>query len=781
MHRVQTEPELFGWLQKAALDGLWYWDLEKMENEWLSPEFKQLFGYTDEEVPNTSAWWQDKIFPEDKEAAIKAFQDHIEHGTPYNMIVRYWHKDGSTIWVRCRGTALFNDQGKPIRMLGAHNDLTQLMTIQEELRAKEDVLDLLCTTALDGFWDWNIKTGEEFLSKRWKESLGYQQHELENTVDQWKALIHPDDQSKATEAVQRHMELGEPYSVVLRYIRKNGTIAHMLGQGVAQKDERGEWVRMFGTHTDVSYLEEARMARQANEAKSTFLRTMSHEIRTPLNAVLGMAELLSETDLTEEQRDCLSTLHNSGKHLLGLINDILDFSQIETGQVNLCNKEFKVQNAVSDVLGGLAVEAERKDVALTFETSVTAGSTFIGDNERIRQVVFNFIGNAVKFTEPGGAVHVSLKAESIEQCPGVRIDVNDTGVGMTPDQIEIIFEDFVQASADIRHRFGGSGLGLSICRKLVAAMGGKIEVQSELGVGSTFSLWLPGLVEKSGIEKSGTELLVDHFAKESTPNKKVFLYNNPKILPQKRQSSVVKAIEATGRKVSVISDFDKLKDTCRQCEHSIVIVSSLPQSLDSNAIPSLLECNDKLELVCVGKGRDQGVPIVNRHRVRQLSSFPTSDDFFEAFSPRGTDATNRTSKYDISGIIGRDLRVLLAEDNKINVKLMRKILSRFPCKVEVAKNGCEAVEMAQKGKWDVILMDLIMPEMDGIEAAKIIRMEDTETCIVALTGECFLFYASNLLLYLYYVFVLTHKFVPCLVLSQQMQPRTTEIVVFKPA
>lgn len=474
LNRVQTEPELFAWLQMAALDGLWYWDLENMENEWLSPEFKQLFGYSDEEVPNTPDWWQDKMFPEDKEAAIKAVKEHLEHGTPYNMIVRYWHKNGSTVWVRCRGKASYDKRGKPIRMLGAHNDLTQLMTIQEELRAKEGVLDLLCTTALDGFWDWNIKTGEDFFSKRWKESLGYQEHELHNTVEQWKALLHPDDLPKATEAVRRHMELGEPYSVVLRYVRKNGSFAHMLAQGVAQNDDRGEWARMFGTHTDVSYLEEARAARQANEAKSTFLRTMSHEIRTPLNAVLGMAELLGETELTEEQRDCLSTLHNSGKHLLGLINDILDFSQIEAGQVVLCNKEFKVQNAVRDVLEGLAVEAERKDVSLTFETSISAGSTFIGDNERTRQVVFNFIGNAVKFTEPGGAVHVSLKADSVDQCSGVRIDVNDTGVGMTPEQIEIIFEDFTQANADIRHRFGGSGLGLSICRKLVTAMEGYV-------------------------------------------------------------------------------------------------------------------------------------------------------------------------------------------------------------------------------------------------------------------------------------------------------------------
>lgn len=391
----------------------------------MSREFKELFGYSDEEIPDTSAWWQENIFPEDKEAAIRIFNDHITKHTPYDLIVRYKHKDGSTVWVRCRGKALFNEHGKPVRMIGAHNDLTAMMKVQDELKKKEAVLDLLCTTALDGFWDWNMKTNEDFLSARWKKSLGYEEADIENTVEAWISLLHPDDIPKAMEAVKRHMEEGAEYNIVLRYKRKNGTWAHMLAQGVAQKDEDGNWARMFGTHTDVSYLEDARAAREASEAKSVFLATMSHEIRTPLNAVLGMAQVLMTTDLTEEQEECVTILQNSGAHLLSLINDILDFSQIESGIITIAKEEFSIQKTVVSVLDVFLLQARQRKIALTFESHVPAGTKFCGDSERICQVLFNLVGNALKFTAVG-SVGVNMSAKEVDGKSGVLFQIRDT-------------------------------------------------------------------------------------------------------------------------------------------------------------------------------------------------------------------------------------------------------------------------------------------------------------------------------------------------------------------
>ena len=695
--------------------------MENAEHEWLSPEFKALFGYTDAEVPNKASWWQEHIFPEDKEKAVDLFYRHVNEGVPYDLIARYRHKDGSTVWVRCRGTASFNEQGVPVRMLGAHTDVTQLMEVQEELRKKEAVLDLLCTTALDGFWNWNMKTGEDFLSSRWKKALGYEEEDIENTVDAWKALLHPEDVPKAFEAVKKHMDEGAPYSIVLRYIRKDGSYSHMLAQGVAQKDEDGEWARMFGTHTDVSYLEEARAARQASEAKTLFLATMSHEIRTPLNAVLGMAEVLQNTQLTEEQQDCVSTLANSGKHVLSLINDILDFSQIEAGLVAITNTDFSIQETVREVVNALQLEAKCKGVAITFDTSISPGAKFLSDPERTRQIVFNLVGNAVKFTQEG-TVNVSLAVEELDGMHGVRVAVQDTGCGMAKEHLTRIFEDFTQASREIRKSYGGSGLGLSISKKLVAAMGGTITVESELGIGSTFTAWLPGIIPQS----------IRHVSREASDN--VLLFEQEPSLEQREdidRGSVARAIRATGRAVVRVSDPGLLEETFKKTSPRTVVCAFKD---DGSEIAKLFKLNPYLVLD-IGRQLDPDLHKDQKTKLLSLPAFPTTDEMEQALNHQKAKKQDFSRDFALVEI-GRDLRILLAEDNKINVKVMRKILSRYPCKVEVACNGVEAIEMARTGgKWDLILMDMIMPELDGVEATFEIRTFDTDTYIVALTAN----------------------------------------------
>ena len=647
----------------------------------------------------------------------------MNDGTPYDLIARYYHKDGSTVWVRCRGKATFNEEGVPVRMLGAHNDVTQLMEVQEELKKKEAVLDLLCTTALDGFWDWNMKTGEDFLSLRWKKALGYEDEDIENTVEGWMALLHPEDIPKAFAAVEKHKNEGADYSVVLRYRRKNGSYSHMLAQGVAQKDESGEWVRMFGTHTDVSYLEEARAARQASEAKTLFLATMSHEIRTPLNAVLGMAEVLQNTKLTEDQQDCVATLSNSGKHLLSLINDILDFSQIEAGLVAITNSDFSVQETVREVVNALQLGAKSKGIAITFDTSISPGAKFLSDPERTRQIVFNLVGNAVKFTSEG-TVNVSLSVEERDGLHGVRVAVQDTGCGMAKENLVRIFEDFTQASCEVRNKYGGSGLGLSISKKLVAAMGGTIEVDSELHIGSTFTVWLPGIVPQTLWHVSPGQA-----------NSKVLLYENQ---PPKEEGedtdrgSLAHAIRATGRTVTKVSNLELFEEAFKKMP-SQKVVCSLEEN-DSDMAELLFKFNPSM-LIDVGRNLDPDDEKWQSRKLISLPPFPTTDEMDKAFNNQSTAKPVFSRDYALSKL-GRDLRILLAEDNPINVKVMRRLLSRYPCKVEVACNGTEAIEKAKSGgTWDLILMDMLMPECDGVDATRQIRTFDTRTHIVALTAN----------------------------------------------
>ena len=650
--RMQKEQDLFTWLQRAALDGIWYWDLKNPEMEWMSPELKELFGYTDEEVPNTSAWWQDNIFPEDKEGALKAYQDHVKHGTPYDMVVRYRHKDGSTVWVRCRGKADLDENGIPYRMLGAHSDVTSLM---KDLKQKEIDFDLLCTTSLDGFWDWNLETGAQTVSARWQTSLGYKEGEIKSTREAFEALLHPEDAPKAKEAVRQHMDDGAQYSAVLRYKRKNGTWAHMLVQGVAQKDERGEWVRMFGTHTDVSDLERARAkARSADAAKTTFLATMSHEIRTPLNAVLGMAQVLMTTDLTPEQQDCVSALHHSGSHLLSLLNDILDFSQIEAGHLAINNEVFDIQRTARDILDVMKEEAKKKNIALSFETRVPVGTKFTGDSERVRQIIFNLLGNAVKFTKRG-VIGIRLLPESREDDSGLMIEIHDTGIGMNQEQKDLVFREFTQADNQVRRKYGGSGLGLSICRKLVRRVGGSLDVASEPGMGSTFKIWLPGLALPPVGETTSPAVM-----------------NNVLVFDPRSSDlrTISNALEASGIAVTRCPGIEHLKNSWDATVHqAVVVVHDDGLGNEDQNICRTLNKHNGVRLVTVGTRLSSFMASNLHNDVREVGPFPTSDELLAALTTESV--PKKLPSQSPPGIFqgGKKPHVLLVEDNLINQKV----------------------------------------------------------------------------------------------------------------
>jgi PAS domain S-box-containing protein len=577
--RIRTDPSMFDWIQFALGNGIWYCNVETYD-VYYSPAYKKLFGYEEHELVSKD-FWQKIIHPDDLPVALASFTNHVTLGTIHSAIVRFIHKNGNIVWVRCHGKAMVDPiTNKPTRVVGTHNDYTALMQVQQKLKEKEAILDMLTSTSLDGYWDWNLETNDLYLSTRFKAILGYTDDEISNCIESWWSLLIPEDVLKMKHAIERcknellnghggtdkdkQQQQKAVLNVVLRYRRKDGTIARMLAQGVAQSKacattgntynasatttttanissiNNNVCVRMFGTYTDVSYLEEARIARDANAAKTVFLATMSHEIRTPLNAVLGMAEALRATQLTDEQNDCVSTLHNSGTHLLSLINDILDFTQIESGNITLLNSTMDIQRTIRGVLDVLSHSAQQKNVLLTFDTQIPAKSTFIGDTERIRQIVFNLVGNAVKFTSKG-SVSVSIIPSSLmvdgnatakgntnhpssapplltknsmelqllqkvdDKKDGIYIIIKDTGCGIESSYIDTIFDDFYQAGMEIRSKYGGSGLGLSICKRLIEVMNGTISVQSTINKGSTFIVYIPNgqLVQSKQQQQSG--------------------------------------------------------------------------------------------------------------------------------------------------------------------------------------------------------------------------------------------------------------------------------------
>ena len=371
---VRKDPAIFEFLQAGSLDGIWYWDVERQEQEWMSPRFKELFGYRDDEIPDTSAWWMENIFPEDRDVALENFSRHLADAShPYDQIVRYRHRDGSTVWVRCRGLAIRNARGEAIRLLGCHTDVTALKRAEEDLRRQ------------------------------------------------------------ATE------------------------------------------------------LREARdAAERASVAKSTFLANVSHEIRTPLNGVIGMAELLGDTDLDSDQREQVAAIRESAEALLGILNDILDFSKIEAGRLVVEPQPFRLRERLYALVTSFAPRVHGKEVTLTADVDADTPDALVGDARLLRQVLANLLSNAIKFTERGAiTLRARPRAPAGEEVT-LEFEVSDTGIGIPAEKQRVIFEEFVQADASTTRRYGGTGLGLAIATRLVDALGGEVGLTSAPGAGSTF-------------------------------------------------------------------------------------------------------------------------------------------------------------------------------------------------------------------------------------------------------------------------------------------------------
>jgi PAS domain S-box-containing protein len=364
-----------------------------------------------------------------------------------------------------------------------------------ELAESEERFALAVRGTNDGIWDWDIRTGAVFFSPPWKGMIGYEDDEIENVFDTFEKLLHPDDHDQVMTTLNDYLESRIPrYAVEFRFRHKDGSWRWILARGRALRDDQGKPYRMAGSHTDVTERkqdeEELRQARRdaesANSAKSAFLANMSHEIRTPLNGVIGMSELLLGTGLNNTQRGYLEMLKLSADSLLELLNDILDFSKIEAGRMELDTNEFDLKEIVTEITQAMGVRAFQKRLVLLHHISPEVPSRLIGDDGRLRQILINLIGNAIKFTHKGGVTIEVDVASTTTDLVTLHFKINDTGIGIASEMHQKIFDAFTQAETAITRRYGGTGLGLAICSDLVALMQGRIWVESRPGAGSTF-------------------------------------------------------------------------------------------------------------------------------------------------------------------------------------------------------------------------------------------------------------------------------------------------------
>lgn len=483
-------------------------------------------------------------------------------------------------------------------------------------------------------------------------------------------------------------------------------------------------------------------AQSVSHAKSDFLAKMSHEIRTPLNGVLGMADLLQHSQtLDERQRRYAVVIHQSGKALLQLINDLLDFSKIEAGKLELSKERFCVREMVEDSLEIFAERAQSKGLELICDIPVEIDTVVFADGLRLRQVMLNLLSNAVKFTQQGD-ITISVRSEPGIESSSYTFEVADTGIGIDPNHLESIFDAFVQADVSTSRRYGGTGLGLAICKELVELMGGRIEVRSEPGKGSTFQVRVPLAVDRTAERVKASSML------SAIPV--LVLEKNPSARRMVRQH--LKSWGATISEVSAAEDLlRRLRSAFSGEFEALIIDAHVPDFTPSALVSSIRQIAEFVEIPIVMMHTGSGEPPEEAARMKGRvvwQSKPIRRSQFEDTLKRllGMDGGEPTRPWPQTRPIEEGPRatarerVLVVEDNPVNREVARAMLQTLGVEADMASGGKEALEKLARTSYDAVLMDCQMSDLDGYETTQLYRRWELDngrsrTPVIALTAN----------------------------------------------
>jgi PAS domain S-box-containing protein len=680
-----------------------------------NPAAEQLFGYTADEALGVNVDHLVGGTGDLREEAERFSRTGVEGGRT-RAITRRTRKDGSLVDVEVLGSpvtvagervghsVIYHDIGEVQRQRRYYEALIESSPVAVALLDPEGVVT-----------SWN-PTAERLFGYTAEEAVGRNIDDLVAASEEVRA--------EAEEYTRRGMT-GELQHAITRRTRKDGALidVEMFGAPVTVA---GEAAGLYAMFIDIGELQRAREeAEAATEAKSAFLATMSHEIRTPLNAVIGMTGLLLDTQLQPEQRNYAEVIRSSGDALLGVINEILDFSKIEAGRLDLEQRPFDLRQCVESALELVAGSAGEKGLDMAYMIDPRAPATIVGDITRVRQILLNLLNNAVKFTEEGEVV-LKVDVTRLDSSEGdagryeVHFAIRDTGIGIPEDRMERLFEAFSQVDASTTRRYGGSGLGLAISKRLAEQMGGTLWAESRAGRGSTFHVTLVA-------EARPGDASADLEAIPQLEGKRVLIVDdnatNREILRRQTESWGMVPVDSRSPSEALAwvtggDPFDvAILDMQMPEMDGLALAAEIRRHRDAAALPLVM-------LSSLGR-RERGESDVGfaAHLTKPIRPSQLYDILIGIFAPQ-------VALLRVSGPAvppepepeeRRPLRILLAEDNAVNQRVALLVLEKLGYRADVAADGREAVEALERQPYDVILMDVQMPEMDGLEATRVIR------------------------------------------------------------
>ena len=730
--------------------------------------------------PVSATAWEAFHHPDELSRVVENYVHSIAAGVPFELESPLRGADSNYRWFLTRVTPIADSHGSVLRWFGTNTDITESRQAREELRRSEREMRLLADAMPQMAWIADTEGNSEFYNQRCYDHFKLSFEEIAGGG--WLDAIHPVDRPKTVAVRNRAFASGTPYEVEYR-LRKAGDNQYRwhVGRGVPILGSDGAVRRWVGTCTDVEdykraadqnrifkeeledrvherteALEQAnlelqsfstqlgeakkladratRVAEAANEAKSQFLATMSHEIRTPMNAILGVAELLAETDLNKDQERYVEVFRRAGATLLTLINDFLDLSKIEAGHFEIEKVPFNLRELIDRTLELIRSKAAEKNLPVALHIAPDVPTMLCGDPTRLQQVLMNLLGNAVKFTSRGSVkltIAPNLKSADM-RC---SFAVADTGIGIPADKLKVVFEDFSQVDASTTRLYGGTGLGLGIAKRIVGLMGGDITLESTPGVGSTFRFEIP--LETAENSEAGQPSL------EELRGRRALVVDNE----SNNRLIFSETLQAWGLEVA---DFPTAQDAVAYLANEqkngrpfslVILDANLPDEDGLLAASQLRAVDAELPIVMLTshnrpgeatRCRQMGIaqyavkPVPRTELLRLVCDVLGKRPGVAAESP-STDALQPA----LPMVVEPGLRILVAEDSPDNRFLVQAYLKGSGHDLTFAENGEEAVNASAQRSFDLILMDMQMPVMNGLSATQAIRARERRSNLQA--------------------------------------------------